>query len=67
MIGDKIDIHCEGCGRYLFTVEEVPYDNRDGFLLGKEVRINDYKDYAYTNDGKFVCNKCAEGNTCTDM
>ena len=67
MIGDKFDIHCEGCGRYLFTVEEVPYDNRDGFLLGKEVRINDFKNYIYTNEGRFICDKCTEEKLCTVM
>lgn len=58
MIGDKYDICCEECRRYLFTVEEVPYENRERFSLGKEVRINDHKNYEYTKDGKFVCDKC---------
>lgn len=67
MVGDKYDICCEECGRYLFTVEEIPYESDNGSSLGREIRVNDYMDYTYTNDEKFVCNKCAEGNTCTDM
>ena len=67
MTGDKYDIHCETCGRYLFAVEEIPYKSDNGSSLGREIRVNDYMDYTYTNDGKFVCNKCAGGNTCTDM
>lgn len=66
MVGDKYEVHCEECGRYLFTAEEVPYENGDGFLLGGEVRSNDHKDYLY-EDGKFICNKCMEVDTCTVM
>ena len=40
MVGDKFDIHCEECGRYLFTVEEIPYESGGGFSLGKEVMLN---------------------------
>ena len=58
MIGDKYDIHCEKCGKYLFTAEEIPYENGDESSLGKEIRLHDHKDYLYTEDGKFVCNKC---------
>lgn len=58
MVGDKYDIHYEKCGRYLFTVEEAPYEKGNGSSLGKEVRINDHKNYVYTKDGKFVCDKC---------
>lgn len=58
MIGDKYDIHCETCGRYLFTAEEVSYESGNGFSLSKEVRINDYKDHTYTSDGKFICSNC---------
>lgn len=58
MIGDKYDIHCEERGKYLFTAEEVPYKDGSGSSLGKEVRINDHKDYVYTEEGRFICNSC---------
>ena len=52
MIGDKFDIHCEKCGKYLFTVEEIHYEEKDKTSsLGKEIRLHDHKDYVYTEDG----------------
>ena len=59
MIGDKYDVSCEKCGKYLFTVEEIPYEEKDKTSsLGKEIRLHDHKDYVYTEDGRFVCNRC---------
>lgn len=50
MVGDFQDIHCNKCGKYLFTEKDT--------VSGCQ-RENDNKDYAYdVESDMFICDKC---------
>lgn len=54
MVGNKQDIYCSKCGKYLFT--EI--DTKDGCE-----RENDNKNYIYDEiKDIFVCDKCKDIN-----
>lgn len=61
MIGDKEDIHCSVCGRYLFTQKYVPDHKNPNSVFGIIVFENDHEDYTWrckTDD--FICNQCSK-------
>jgi hypothetical protein len=52
------DIHCDKCGKYLFTIDEII---KSSSVLTYEARENDNDGYGYLeNEDIFVCNECLE-------
>ena len=50
MVGDSQDIHCNKCGKYLFTEKDT--------VSGCQ-RENDNKDYSYdVESDTFICDQC---------
>jgi uncharacterized protein YacL (UPF0231 family) len=59
VIKSSQDIHCDKCGKYLFTIDEVV---KLGSALTYEERENDKEDYRYFDiEDIFVCSDCLQG------